>query len=100
MRRLTLFVIGNKLPIAIFLIVSGVLPSASEGLIGIVVSTVFIYIAGVMVVNQRYTFDRKPLPVTDIFSSSSFELAFISFAQVDDSVLCNEKCCTFPPIKI
>jgi len=34
MRRLTLFAIDNKLPIAIFLIVSGVLPSASEGLIG------------------------------------------------------------------
>lgn len=28
---LTLFAIDNKLPIAIFLIVSGVLPSASEG---------------------------------------------------------------------
>lgn len=77
-----LFAIGNKLPIAIFLIVSGVLPSASEGLIGIVVSTVFIYIyiAGVAVVNQTYIPSTASWQATPRdFPFSLLDLTFINF---------------------
>lgn len=50
---LTLFAIDNKLPTAIFLIVSGVLPSASEGFDRYVLS-LSLYISSVAVVNQRH----------------------------------------------
>lgn len=86
-----LFAIDNKLPIAIFLIVSGVLPSASEGSIGIVAPR-YLYIAGVAVVNQRYVPSTKPLPVTGpSLPPYRLDLAFI-FVQVNDYVLRNERC--------
>lgn len=50
---LTFFAIDNKLPNVIFLIVSGVLASASEGFDRYVLS-LSLYISSVAVVNQRH----------------------------------------------
>lgn len=70
MRRLTLFAIDNKLPIAIFLIVGGVLPSASESSIGTVASTVYIYSrVSRSLIKDIYLRPHhgEPLPVADFF---------------------------------